>query len=311
MRMLTSFLAANAWLRAVGLAVALNLMGCSDSGAIPDAPDGVVLTEAVPFCTAMVNGAPQNLLLDVARPKGQSKDLPVVLLVHGGGWAGGSRTDYRFMLNALAEQNLVAVSVDYRLSPQSAFPAQIEDVKCAVRWIRKNAQLYRMDTHRVVAMGGSAGAHLVALLGTTAGMAQFEGSGGHSSYSSHIDAMVLHGGPYDLGSLVREMSANPTAQTQAGINAVRMLLGGNVDSRSKAYQEASPTTYASSKSATALILHGQNDALVPHSEALRFNALLKSKGASSEVLIMEGAGHGDFGTQTGPVVEKLLSFIKG
>lgn len=299
------------WRLIAALAVPLSLAGCSANGSVPTTPDDVVLTEAIPFCSAPVNGVSQPLLLDVARPKGQSKDLPVVLLVHGGGWAGGSRADYRFMLNALAKQNWVGVSVDYRLSTHSVFPAQIEDVKCAVRWIRKNAALYRMDTQRLVAMGGSAGAHLVALLGTTTGMAQFEGTGGHAGYSSHIDAMVLHGGPYDLGNLVREMSANPTAHTPAGVHAVRMLLGGNTETHSIAYRQASPVTYASPKSAPALFLHGENDTVVPPTEALRFDALLKSKGASSQVLIMEGAGHGDFGAHPGPVVETLVAFIKG
>lgn len=259
----------------------------------------------------MVNGQPQHLLHDVSRPKDQSKDLPVVLLVHGGGWVGGSRTDYRFMQNALAQQQFVTVSIDYRLSPDSVFPAQVEDAKCAVRWLRENAHQYRMDTRRVVAMGASAGAHLVALLGTTQGMPQFEGSGGHANQSSSIDAMVLHGGPYNLGPLVREMSAHPTADSPASLKAVSMLLGGNTDSNSQAYRGASPATYASPKSAPALLLHGQHDTVVPHSQALSFDALLRAKGVSSDVVIMDGAGHGDFGSNPGPVIEKLLLFIKG
>ncbi len=299
------------WLRVLCLVVVLPLLGCSDAGSIPKTPEDVVVTEAIPYCTGMVNGQPQPLLLDVARPKGQSKDLPVVLLVHGGGWVGGGRNDYRFMQNALAQQQYVAVSVDYRLAPDSVFPAPLADVKCAVRWIRENAHAQHMDTRRIVAMGASAGAHLVALLGTTQGMLQFEGSGGHQHQSSAIDAMVLHGGPYRLGPLAREMSSHPTSDSPASLKAISMLLGGNTDPRSKPYIDASPATYASSKSATTLLLHGLNDTVVPHSEAVRFDALLRSKGVSSELMIMNGAGHGDFGTNPGIVVEKLLSFIKG
>ena len=295
-------------LRVLCLAVVLPLLGCSDAGSIPKTPDDVVVTESIPYCTGLVNGQPQPLLLDVARPKGQSKDLPVVLLVHGGGWVGGSRNDYRFMQNALAQQQYVAVSIEYRLAPDSVFPAQLEDLKCATRWIRENAHTQRMDTRRVVAMGASAGALLVGLLGTTAGMAQFEGMGGHPGYSSHIDAMVLHGGPFDLAQLTREISEHPTHDSPASLKAVSMLLGGNTSSH--AYRDASPATYASTHSAPALLLHGENDSVVPHSESVRFDALLRSKGVSSEALIMRSAGHGDFGSDPGPVVKKLLFFLK-
>jgi acetyl esterase/lipase len=297
------------WLRVICLAAALPVVGCS--GSIPKTPDDVVVTESVQYCTGMVHGQPQPLLLDVARPKDQSKDLPVILLVHGGGWVGGSRTDYRFMQNVLAQQQMVAVSIEYRLAPDSTFPAQIEDVKCAVRWVRENAHQYRMNTRRVVAMGASAGAHLVALLGTTQGMPQFEGSGGHPTQSSAIDAMVLHGGPYSLGPLAREMSEHPTADSGASLKAVNMLLGGNTDPSSKAYIDASPATYVSQKSVPTLLLHGQNDVVVPNSEAVRFATLLRSKGVSSDVLILDGASHGDFGSNPSPVVKELLSFIKG
>ena len=128
--------------------------------------------------------------------------------------------------------------------------------------------------------------------------------------SSSIDAMVLHGGPYDLGPLAREMSAHPTADSPASLKAVSMLLGANTDSNSQAYREASPATYASPKSAPALLLHGQNDAVVPHSEAVGFGALLRLRGVSSGVLIIDGAGHGDFGSNPGQVVEELLFFLK-
>ena len=299
------------WLRVLCLAAALPVVGCSNPESIPKTPADVVLTESIPFCTGDVKGQPRPLLLDVARPKAQSKDLPVVLLVHGGGWVSGKKEDYRFMQTALAQQQYVAVSIDYRLAPDSVFPAPVEDVKCAVRWIRENAHAQRMDTRRIVAMGASAGAHLVVMLGTTQGMAQFEGSGGHSNQSSAIDAMVLHGGPFALGPLARELSAHPTADSPASQKAVTMLLGGNTDFNSQAYRDASPAIFASPKSAPALLLHGAEDTVVPNSESVGFDALLRSKGVSSDLLIMPKAGHGDFGSDPGPVVLKLLDFIKG
>jgi acetyl esterase/lipase len=95
-------------------------------------PATVQLSEALPFCTGQVGAATETLRLDIAQPRNQLAPLPVVLLVHGGGWGAGSRQDYRPLQLALAQQNMVAVSVDYRLAPASRFPAQLEDVKCAL-----------------------------------------------------------------------------------------------------------------------------------------------------------------------------------
>ena len=143
------------WLQVLCLSVVLSMIGCSEAGSIPKTPADVVVTESIAYCTGIVQGQQHPLLLDVASPKNQSRALPVVLLVHGGGWVGGSRMDYRFIANALAQQNMEAISVDYRLAPDSVFPAQIEDMKCAVRWLRENAQKYQIDTRRVVAMCAS------------------------------------------------------------------------------------------------------------------------------------------------------------
>lgn len=290
--------------------LACAVTSCAKEGGIPATPDSVSLTEGIPFCTGAVDGVQQPLLLDIARPKNQSKSLPVVLVVHGGGWAGGSRTDYRHMINWLAQQNMVGVSVDYRLSPKSIFPAQLEDVKCATRWIRANQTQYQFDARRITAIGASAGSHLVSLLGTTAGMSQFEGVGGHSTYSSKIDGMILHAGVYNLGPLVQQLKANPSSETHGAIQAVSMLLGGNTDSASQAYKNASPASYVSANTVPALILHGSHDTLVPPSEAVRFGTLLSSRGLDNDVVIMDGAGHGDFGSDPGPVIQKMLSFLK-
>lgn len=296
------------WFLPVLLASAVS--SCAREGGIPSTPDNVSLTEGIPFCTGLVEGQPQPLLLDIASPKGQSRALPVVLVVHGGGWAGGSRLDYRYMINWLAQNDMVGVSVDYRLSPKSIFPAQLEDLKCSVRWLREHEALYRFDTRRITAIGASAGGHLVAMLGATGGMSQFEGVGGFQGRSSAIDAMVLHAGAYDLGPLVRQLKANPTSEASAGIQAVAMLLGGNTDTTSQVYRNASPTSYVSAKTVPALLLHGRKDTLIPYTEAVRFGSLLTSRGVDNEVVIIDGAGHGDFGADPGSIIMKLRTFLK-
>lgn len=290
----------------------LVIAGSSWGQALPAAPDDVLLIENLPFCTGQrVSGQEEILHLDMARPRRQAQNLQVVLLVHGGGWSGGSRRDYRHLMFSLAQQGMVGVSVDYRVTPGNRFPAPLEDVKCAVRWIRAHAGSYQFDTRRIVAVGGSAGAHLVAMLGTTAGIAQFEGQGGFAQQSSHIDAMVLHGGPYDLLHLARSFTANPAPEHVGSLKAVVQLLGVTHLESPQAYLDASPSRHASPRSAPALLLHGTLDPLVPYQEAQRFDTLLRSKGVRSEALIIQGAGHGDFGSDPGLIMRRFMDFLRG
>ncbi len=289
----------------------LLLAGSSCARAVTAAPDDVLLTENLPFCNGQGASGQEVLHLDMARPRALTQSVPVVLLVHGGGWSGGSRRDYRHLMFGLAQQGVVGVSVDYRLTPANRFPAPLEDVKCAVRWIRAHAVPYQFDTRRIVAVGGSAGAHLVAMLGTTAGIAQFEGQGGFAQQSSHIDAMVLHGGPYDLLQLARDFTANPMPGRVGSLRALTQLLGATHLENPQAYLGASPSQYATHRSASALLLHGALDPLVPYQEAQRFDALLRSKGVRSEALIIQGAGHGDFGSDPGPIVQQFMAFVRG
>lgn len=293
------------------LGALLALSACSPANSTADVPLSVQLTEGVPFCTGLIGDGVDVLKLDIAQPRGLHRAAPVVMLVHGGGWGAGSRLDYRPLMLALAQQNMVAVSVDYRLTPHSRFPAQLEDVKCAVRWIRAHAALYHMDTRRLVAVGGSAGAHLVALLGTTAGRPEFEGRGGFAAQSSHIDAMVLHGGPYDLVAGVQEALAAPSTESTHAVNMAERLLGGPLAQHPQAYREASAATYASRQSAPALIVHGRLDPLVPFQQATRFHERLRSSQVPSELIVIDGAGHADFGPHPDLVTRRFLGFIKG
>jgi hypothetical protein len=149
------------WLVWAGMGMA----GAQDAPGGLKVPDGVIFEKGITYGTA----AGQALLLDLAKPKEGAGPFPALVLVHGGGWAAGDRSAYHAPMLAWAKLGIVCVSVDYRLAPQFKFPCQIEDVKCAVRWMRANAGKYHVDGDRIGALGGSAGAHLVALLGTTSG----------------------------------------------------------------------------------------------------------------------------------------------
>src|SRR5262249_52162234 len=117
---------------------------------------------------------------------------------HGGGWRAGSRADIARVIEAYAEKGFVSVSASYRLTSVSPFPAQIEDCKAAVRWLRANADKYHIDADKIAALGFSAGAHLACLLGTTAKESEFEGTGGAKDQSSRVQAVVSFYGPTDF-----------------------------------------------------------------------------------------------------------------
>src|SRR5262249_22409445 len=147
------------------------------------------------------------LQLDLAMPKDGDGPFPAVVCIHGGGWRGGSRQDLtrsipplggRSLIEYLAGRGYVAATVSYRLAPKDKFPAQIEDCKAAVRWLRANAKKYKINPERFGAVGFSAGGHLVSLLGTSDKDDALEGNGGNPEQSSRVQAVVNFFGPTDF-----------------------------------------------------------------------------------------------------------------
>ncbi len=289
------------WLGWSGLGPAV----AQDATAGLKVPEGVVFEKGITYGTA----AGQDLLLDLAKPKEGAGPFPALVLVHGGGWAAGDRSAYHGPMLAWAKLGIVCVSVDYRLAPQFKFPCQIEDVKCAVRWVRANAGKYRVDADRIGALGGSAGAHLVALLGTTSGSGKWEGEGGHAGQSSAVRLMVCHGIPSDLlmGYVESPLQREPESSQVRSI--LTNFLGVTPDQQKSVYVEASPVHYASKTSPPALLLHGSDDPLVPVKQAEVFAAALEKQGTVVELVKMEGAGHGGFGKDPTHTLGRLNAFL--
>ncbi len=156
-------------------------------------PDDIVFEEGLEY--SAVGG---RQLLDIARPKTGDGPFPAVVCIHGGGFRAGSRERYRSIAYYLAQHGYVAATIDYRLSPRHQFPAAVEDSKAAVRYLRANAARFNLDPDRIGATGGSAGGHLVLMLGVTGGVAEFEGSGPNQEFSSAVQAVVNQFGPTDL-----------------------------------------------------------------------------------------------------------------
>ncbi len=146
-----------------------------------------------------------SLKMDIYYPQTAAGALPVVMYVHGGGWTGGDKTAGAGAneIPEMIKRGYLVVSVNYRLAPQYKFPAMIEDVKCAVRYLRATASDYGLDPDKIGVWGGSAGGHLVALLGTADASAGFEGSSGYLDQSSRVRAVVDFFGPAELNIMFR------------------------------------------------------------------------------------------------------------
>jgi acetyl esterase/lipase len=228
-------------------------------------------------------GGDVKLKLHLAMPTGGTGLRPGLVFLHGGGWAAGSRDDLIGAIKEAAGRGYVAVSVGYRLAPQHHFPAQIEDVKCAVRWMRAHADDLRLDKNRVGAIGFSAGAHLSMLLGTMDPADGLEGDGGWADQSSKVQAVVAYFGPTNL------LSHNFPPVTR-GI--IKHFIGGTPDERHDAYRQASPLTYVNAGDAPQLLLQGTADVLVPFDQAFQMAEALTKAKVPGRVELMLGAGHG-------------------
>lgn len=229
----------------------------------------------------MVDGV--ALKLDLYYPKSTADPVPIAVYVHGGGWTSGDKSGGAGFqeVQELVGRGYLVAAVNYRLAPRHKFPAQIEDVKCAIRYLRANAVRYGADPKRIGAWGGSAGGHLVALLGVTDSGAGFDGSGGYLDESSRVQAVVDMFGPTDLTKLFA--GANP-----------RLIetVFGTTDRNAESLKKASPVNHLSIDDPPFLILHGELDKLVPPSQSQIFYEKLKETGVPATLVIVKNAGHG-------------------
>ncbi len=244
------------------------------------------------------------LKLDIYHPEAEGDALPLVVWVHGGGWSGGTKDNCPAI--PLSGKGYVVASVEYRLTGVAPFPAQIEDCRAALRWLRGNATAYRIDPKRVGVWGGSAGGHLVALLGTSADATGWDKVGNHSDQSARVNAVCDFYGPTDF--LVETMPA----RSKSADSAVGKLLGGPVDERKEVARQASPLTYITPDDPPFLIVHGDQDKLVSIEQSERLEAALKKAGVEVTFLTVKNGGHG-FGPGSDPdpiaIRERVIAFF--
>lgn len=218
--------------------------------------------------------------LDLYLPEKSDKPLPLIIWIHGGGWMSGDKTMNPAMV--LLRFGYAVASVNYRLTDVAKFPAQINDCKAAVRWLRAHAKDNNIDPDRIGAWGASAGGHLVALLGTAGDAKDLEGNGGNPDVSSNVQAVCDFFGPSDITKSPGEKADSIIAQ----------FLGGPLAEKMDLAKQASPITYVTKDDPPFLIMQGQDDPLVNPNQSQMLNDALKKVGVEVTLELIPGAGHG-------------------
>jgi pectinesterase len=226
----------------------------------------------------------RRLKLDLYRPPTADRPgaLPGIIVVRGGEWLLGDKTFFGYVAGNLAMEGFVAASIEYRTSNEATFPAAIQDVKAAVRWLRGHAASFGVNPDAIGAIGGSAGAHLVAMLATSGGVAEFEGAGGNSAASSDVQAVVAMGGVYDLQWKVGEGAKFARAVTG--------FIGEPPEAHAEVIVAASPVTYVSALSAPLLLMHDRTDPDVPFGQSVELERRYRSVGVPIVLKGIEAPG---------------------
>jgi acetyl esterase/lipase len=253
----------------------------------PKLPDGTKVHSNLEY----VPGSHERQRLDLYLPAKADAPLPVIVWVHGGAWMGGSKDGGGSALPFVSKGYAVA-NINYRLSQHAVFPAQVEDCKAAIRWLRANAKTYNLNPERIGVWGASAGGHLVALLGTSGGVEDLEGKGGNADQSSRVQAVVDFFGPTDFLQMDAHAAPGARLKHDSTTSPESRLIGGAIQENVEKVGRANPIKYVAKDAPPFLIVHGEQDPLVPcHQSELLYEALKRARRDVTFYKIA-GAGHG-------------------
>jgi acetyl esterase/lipase len=246
-----------------------------------------------------------QLTMDIYYLTNVSEPMPAIVYVHGGGWYSGDKETGKgkYDIAPLVKNGYIVASINYRLAPRYKFPAQIEDVKCAVRFLRANAEKYNIDSDNIGAYGDSAGGHLVSLLGVTGNSDIFECCD-NTAESDSVQAVVDIYGPSDLVTNFQNYNS-----------LVLETIFNTSDPDSEILKEGSPVNYVSSNSPPFLIIHGDKDDIVSLEQSqILFEKLVTAR-VPSRLLVVKNAGHlftpigGDVQPSRSEITRNIVDFF--
>ena len=289
------------------LLLLLAFISATASAQSPRLLPGIKLERDIPY----IEGGDEAQKLDIYLPETPSaKPLPLIVHIHGGGWRGGSK--FPCPVTPMVLKGYAVASVEYRFSQKAIFPAQIQDCQAAIRWLRAHANHYNFDPEHLGAVGGSAGGHLSALVGTSGGKKAFAPIGGNEDQSDRVQAVCDIYGPADFSTVAQQAAEDKNVKNIFAFNTpsdpYSGLIGTNLNDKAKA-DAVSPVHYVSKDSPPFLILHGTHDTLVPYAQSVQFQAALRAHGIPVWLQTLPGAGHGGPAFGKAPVVQLMHRFF--
>ena len=246
-----------------------------------------------------------DLALDIYMPE-SAENPPLVVYVHGGAWQFGTKNSVLPL--QFVENGFALASIDFRQSDQAQFPAQIHDIKAAVRFLRANANAYGVNASKIAIAGNSSGAHLATLVGVTNGYAELEGHlGDYLNTSSNVQAILSYFGAYDLSSILGQST---TFGLVVRVPALQLLLGGQPEEKSDLAQLASPVFHVEASDPPLLLLHGDQDRQMPIDQSYQMETAYKDLGLDVYLDVVVGAGHGGQEFYEPVYLERAITFLR-
>ena len=250
--------------------------------------------------------------LDLYLPeKPAEHPLPLIVHIHGGGWMGGNK--FPCPVVGMVSKGYAVASVEYRFSQKAKFPAQIQDCQAAIRWLRANSKPHNIDPERVGVVGGSAGGHLSALVGTAGGKKAFAPIGGNEEQSDRVQAVCDIFGPANFSTVMQQADDDKNVRNIFKFNSpsdpYSQLIGVSLEGNQEKTDAVSPEHYVSQDNPPMLILHGTHDALVPLAQSEEFAAALKETGVEVWLQKLPGSGHGGGGFGKPAIVNLMQVFF--
>ncbi|MFC1966339.1 alpha/beta hydrolase fold domain-containing protein [Chloroflexota bacterium] len=255
-------------------------------------PPPVIPTVVIPNTTVEVTkdveygrASDIPLLLDIHTPGTPiATPMPAIIFIHGGGWDSGDKSEKPCVIkfSHLATHGFFVASINYRLSGEAPFPAAVEDSKCAIRWLRANADKYNVDPQRIGVAGYSAGGHLAMMVGLVDETAGLEGNGGWGEFSSRVQAVCSYYGPSDFVSTYYEKGSRPSNIK---------FLGGTMEEKPEIYKTASPINYVTKDDPPLLLVHGELDETVSYNQSEEMYQAYQRAGLEAELIKVNYAGH--------------------